>query len=139
VTKVISFKFEPTYHRIMTLSSHSEDTRTELAYTPFDLVKSAQEFAAEVAGTAERKKKTISAPVGIQVFLLYVRAHGNVPIHKGQGAITVQTILGHATLIAGAASHDLPKGSMVCVAAGAPHQVLAGPETVLVVTQALQV
>lgn len=121
----------------MTLSSHGEAIQPK-PLTPLDLTKAAQEFAAEVAGTAERKKKTIPAPVGIQVFLLYVRAQGNVPIHKVSGAITVQTILGGAHLIADAASHDLPTGCMVCVGAGVPHEVFADTETVLLVTHALQ-
>jgi quercetin dioxygenase-like cupin family protein len=98
----------------------------------------AQELAFEVAGSAERKKKAIPSPAGIQAFLLYLRAKGSVPTHKVSGAIAVHTVLGIAMLTAGPASHCLPTGSMVCVAAGLPHEIFARTETVLLVTYAIQ-
>jgi quercetin dioxygenase-like cupin family protein len=106
--------------------------------SPLDLTQAAHDFAAEVAGTAERKKKTIPSPVGLQAFLLYVRAQGYVPAHQVSGAITVQTLLGDAHMTTGGHTYDLPKGSMLCVAAGVPHDVAANTETVLLVTHALQ-
>lgn len=114
--------------------------QSESTYTPspLDLTKSAQDFAAEVGGISERKKKPIPSPPGLQAFLLYIRAQGYVPIHQVSGAITVQNIVGEARMTAGDHSYDLPKGSMVCVAAGIPHEISANTETVLLVTHALQ-
>jgi quercetin dioxygenase-like cupin family protein len=138
VTKVISSNFYPTYHQLMTLSSEDNNLQAEAPFPPLHLKKLAHEFAAEIASSTERKKKNLPSPPGIQLFLLYVRAQGNVPAHKVAGAITVQTIVGNARLTAETASYDLPEGSMVCVAGGVPHELFAETETVLLVTHTLQ-
>lgn len=102
-----------------------------------DLAQAAQEFAKEVSSTAERKKKTIPSPDGLQLFLLYVRAQGYVPAHQVAGPITVQTIFGDARLAVGNQSYSLPQGSVISIAAGVPHDVSADSETVLLVTHSL--
>jgi quercetin dioxygenase-like cupin family protein len=113
--------------------------QSEPAYSSstLNLTQAAREFAAEVSGTTERKKKTIPSPDGLQLFLLYVRAQGYVPAHQVAGPITVQTIFGNARLSVAGHNHDLPQGSMISLAAGIPHDVSANTETVLLVTQAL--
>ena len=114
--------------------------QSELPYTfpSIDLTHAAQEFAAEVAGTAERKKKTIPSPPGLQTFLLYVRAQGYVPLHQVSGAITVQTVLGDARLTAEGHKYNLPRGTVMSLGAGVPHDVFASTESVLLVTHAPQ-
>lgn len=57
----------------MTLGSQFENEQVDI-FTPLELIKAAKDFAAEIAGSAERKKKTIPTPTGVQLFLLYVRA-----------------------------------------------------------------
>jgi quercetin dioxygenase-like cupin family protein len=105
--------------------------------SPLNLTQAAQEFATEVSGTAERKKKTIPSPVGLQLFLLYVRAQGYVPAHQVAGPITVQTIFGDARLAIAGQNYDLPQGSVVCLSAGVPHDVFVSTDTVLLVTHVL--
>lgn len=46
-----------------------------------DVHKAALDFAAEIAGTQERKKKSLFDGEELQGFLLYIKAHGHVPSH----------------------------------------------------------
>jgi quercetin dioxygenase-like cupin family protein len=101
-----------------------------------DLGQAAMEFAAEVAGAAERKKKSLPAPEGLQTFFLYVRRQGHVPEHAVSGPITIQNIFGRASVTTAEQSYDLDEGDMVALGAGIPHDVAATRETVLLVTQA---
>jgi quercetin dioxygenase-like cupin family protein len=103
-----------------------------------DLGKAAMDFAAEVGGSTERKKKSLPAPAGLQTFFLYIRAQGHVPEHTVSGPITIQNIFGRASITAAGHNHDLEEGQMVALAAGIPHGVLATRETVLLVTHALR-
>jgi quercetin dioxygenase-like cupin family protein len=113
----------------------SEITGTHSA---IELARAAREFATEVGASVERKKKPRSSPEGLQIFFLYIRVHGYVPLHQVSGAITVQTIVGHARLTAEGNSYDLPQGSMVWLPTGVPHELSASMESVLLVTHALQ-
>ena len=114
--------------------------QSESSYSasPLDVTQAAREFAAEVAGSAERKKKTIPSPHGLQAFLLYVRANGTVPAHQVAGPITVQCVVGEASFTAEGQSHRLPAGTMISLAAGIPHDLAASTDSVLLVTHALQ-
>jgi quercetin dioxygenase-like cupin family protein len=108
-------------------------------YPVTDLLQAAHDLAAEVAGTVEYKKKTIAAPPGLQMFLLYVRAKGQVPLHHVTGAITVHTILGNATLAVDGRAYVLALGNVLPIADGVPHAVSAIQESVLLVTHALKI
>ena len=101
-----------------------------------DLGQAAMDFAAEVSGTTERKKKAIPAPPGLQTFFLYVRAHGYVPVHTVSGPITIQNIFGRARVATEEQSYDLEEGDAVALAAGVPHDVSGMRESVLLVTHA---
>lgn len=103
-----------------------------------DLLNRAQELLQEASGTsAERTKKSISSPEGLQMFLLYVRTGAQVPKHQVKGPITVQTLLGHAQMTAEDRSYDLPQGSIASFGAGIPHDVFGVTTSVLLVTHAL--
>ncbi len=107
-------------------------------FLPLDLTQAAREFAAEVGGTAEREKKPIPSPPGLQMFFLYIRAQGYVPPHHVPEPIAVQTILGEARFSAQGQSYALPQGSVVFLAADVPHELFASTESVLLVTRALR-
>jgi quercetin dioxygenase-like cupin family protein len=92
----------------------------------------------EVAGSAERKKKTIPSALGLQTFLLYVRSHGSVPVHQVPGPITVQAVLGNARISAQGQTYEFLPGSFVSIAGGVPHALSASTDSVLLVTHALQ-
>ena len=105
---------------------------------PFDLVHEAEAFLGEVsATTAERSKKAIASADGLQVFLLFVRAKCRVPDHRVNGPITVQTLIGHAQMMAEGNSYELPQGSIISFAADVVHDVSAVADSVLLVTRAL--
>jgi quercetin dioxygenase-like cupin family protein len=95
-------------------------------------------FSLKWPGAVERKKKTIASPSGLQMFLLYVRADGQVPLHQVTGAITVHTLIGNATLTVNDRSYVLAPGNVLPIAAGAPHSVSADRESVLLITHALR-
>ncbi len=106
--------------------------------TAIDVESAAREFAAEVAGSAERKKKALQSPEGLQLFLLYIRAHGTVPAHQVTGPITVQGVLGRAKFTVGGRTFELSRGMVVRVGAGEPHELSAEEESVLLVTHSLR-
>lgn len=102
----------------------------------FDMAEAAVDFAAEVAGSSERKKMSLPAPAGLQSFLLYVRAQGHVPVHTVSGPITIQNIFGRASVATPEQSYELEEGEVLGLGAGVPHDVSAVRETVLLVTHA---
>jgi len=102
----------------------------------FDLGQAALNFAAEVAGSSERKKKSLPAPAGLQSFLLYVRKHGYVPVHTVSGPITIQNIFGRVSIATDEQNYELEEGEVLGLAGGVPHDVSAARETVLLVTHA---
>lgn len=101
------------------------------------LAEAAQEFANEVAGQSERRKKDLPAPPGLRTFLLYVRANGHVPLHQVSGPITIQGVLGDSRIQTPDDTYELRQGGMVALAAAVPHDVSATTESVLLVTHAL--
>ena len=102
-----------------------------------DLMTKAEELLREASDSpAERTKKAIPSPDGLQLFLLYVRAGALVPKHQVKGPITVQTLLGHAQMTADEHSYDLPQGNIAMFKASVPHDVLALTNSVLLVTHA---
>src|SRR5512143_3236597 len=100
-------------------------------------MKVAKEFAAEVAGTAERKKKPLPSADGLQTFLLYVRAGGKVPPHQVSGAISVQTLIGRTNFSVSDQTYNLPTVNVILVGRGLQHSLSADEETVLLVSHAL--
>ncbi len=108
----------------------------EQSCTVYDVVNAALDFAAEVRGTVERKKKSVPAPAGLQTFLLYVRPGGYIPTHEVSGPITVQSILGDARIGLGEQSCELPEGAVISLPAAVAHDVFAYNESVLLVTHA---
>jgi hypothetical protein len=78
VTTIISLNFCPTYHQITTLSSEKKDIQAETVVGSLDLKNLAQEFAADVPGREERKKKTLPARIGIQVSCCTFERHFSV-------------------------------------------------------------
>jgi quercetin dioxygenase-like cupin family protein len=106
------------------------------AIPAIDLGQAAMDFAREVAGSTERRKKSLPAPAGLQTFFLYVRAQGYVPVHTVSGPITIQNIFGRASVAAAGQNYELDEGDIVALGAGVPHDVSAMRETVLLVTHA---
>ncbi|HUO61244.1 MAG TPA: AraC family ligand binding domain-containing protein [Candidatus Acidoferrales bacterium] len=110
---------------------HSEHAQT------FSLSELARDFATEVAGASERKKKNLTSYPGLQTFLLYIRAQGTVPTHQVSGAITVQTLIGHVHFTAAGNTHPMPTGAIIALAPGVPHELSADGESVVLVTHAI--
>ncbi len=103
-----------------------------------ELLREADYFLKEaVTGPAERSKRALPSTSDLQIFLLFVRAKGEVPKHQVKGPIAVQTLLGHAEMSGEGTTYDLPKGSLISFVAGAPHAVRAFEDSVLLVTHAI--
>jgi len=107
---------------------------TDSGSTLIDTSQAAAEFAAEVQGHQERKKKTLLDTPDLQLFLLYVKPNGYVPIHKVEGPITVHTLVGRLRMKAQESEHDMPAGTVLALRENVSHDVFGEEESVALVT-----
>ena len=71
---------------------------------------------------------------GLRVLLLHLKAGEELPEHSTPGTITVQCVKGEVVFASGEEQNTLTPGSLISVAAGAPHRVSAQQDSLLLVT-----
>ena len=71
---------------------------------------------------------------GIRTFLLHLRADEEMPEHKVNGPITVQCLQGALQFRTGTEDEELIAGSLLTLAGGVPHALLARRASLLLIT-----
>lgn len=106
---------------------------TDSGSTLIHISQAAAEFAAEVQGQQERRKKTLLDTPDLQLFLLYVKLNGYVPIHKVEGPITVHTLIGRVRMKAQEYERQMA-GTLLALREDVSHDVFGEEESVVLVT-----
>ena len=71
---------------------------------------------------------------GMSAVLFDFESGGRLSRHAADGLVTIQTIAGRVTVVAGQTSHELPTGSLLVLEPGVVHDVVAdSPSQVLLV------
>jgi len=76
---------------------------------------------------------------GLRTLLLHLNSGEQIPEHQTRGAITVHCLKGEATFLNGEEPVELKPASLISVAPGVPHSVIAQQDTLLLVTMSEQV
>jgi quercetin dioxygenase-like cupin family protein len=71
---------------------------------------------------------------GLRTLLLHLTSGEQIPEHQTRGAITVHCLQGEATFLSGEERVELRSASLISVAPGAPHSVIAQQDTLLLLT-----
>jgi quercetin dioxygenase-like cupin family protein len=71
---------------------------------------------------------------GLRGLLLHLKAGEELPEHSTPGTITVQCVRGEVVFASGEEQNTLTPGSLISLAAGAPHRASAQPDSLLLVT-----
>ena len=71
---------------------------------------------------------------GIRTFLLHLRVDEEMPEHKVNGPITVQCLQGALQFRTGTEDEELIAGSLLTLAGGVPHALLARRASLLLIT-----
>ncbi len=71
---------------------------------------------------------------GLRGLLLHLKAGEELPEHSTPGTITVQSLKGEVVFASGEEQNTLTPGSLISLAAGAPHRVSAQQNSLLLVT-----
>ena len=84
--------------------------------------------------TALARATTLFHEYGMRGLLLHLKAGEQIPEHRTQGSITVQSLKGEAIFASGEEQITLRPGSLVSLAPAVPHRVMAQQDTLLLVT-----
>lgn len=115
------------------------DQRFAAPQHQFDLAVVAAKLAQEVeAGEAGHRQEVLykNGPTSISLFLF---GHlSRLPPHRAKGIVSIQVLKGHLRVMAEGQSHDLRSGSILILANGIQHDVVAQQESEMLLTVNLE-
>jgi len=98
-----------------------------------DILKSAEEITARDHGRKGLLKHAITDMPGLRSFLLSVRKGVTVPEHSVQPSITIQLLVGEASVGTRGERYDLQESNVLALHGGVPHHVFASQHSLLLV------
>lgn len=100
-----------------------------------DLPALTRQIKSEEAWTKnDRNAITIFKTPGVNIVLIALHAHAEMPKHTAQGIISVQVLEGSVKFSTDDEFIDIKKGQLVTLHAGIPHSVLATEEAIFLLT-----
>jgi quercetin dioxygenase-like cupin family protein len=90
--------------------------------------------AYQIDTTALPRSTALFHEPGLRGLLLHLKAGEELPEHSTPGAITVQCVKGEVVFASGEEQNTLTPGSLISLAAGAPHRASAQQDSLLLVT-----
>lgn len=104
------------------------------AYLEFDLAREIDQLRHEPEWATGQNAKTLVKFDDFRVVLMVLRAHAQMPSHRTEGRISIQTVRGHIQVRAAERTFNLPVGGLLTLDRGLPHDVEALEESVLLLT-----
>jgi quercetin dioxygenase-like cupin family protein len=104
------------------------------AYLEFDLTRELDQLHREPGWTSGQNAKTLVKYDDFRVVLTALKARAGLPGHRTEGRISIQTVMGHIQVRAEGRTFDLPKGSLLALDRGVPHDVEALEESAFLLT-----
>ena len=115
------------------------DQRFAAPQHQFDLAAVAARLGQELeAGEAGHRQEMLykNGPTSMSLFLF---GHlSRLPPHRTKGVVIIQVLKGHLRVMAEGQSHDLRAGSVLILAKGIQHDVVAQQESEMLLTVSLQ-
>ena len=101
----------------------------------FDLQAVAEKLKHEPeAGEAGRRQETLYRHGRMSVALFVFDRLTRLAQHRAGGVVQIQVLKGHLRVTADGTPHDLPAGSLLVLAAGVEHDVVAQQESHMLLT-----
>lgn len=100
----------------------------------FDLDAEIKKLRAENSWHGGRNSKTLVKYANFRVVLIVLQRSARMEEHKTEGRISVQTIAGHVRMKAQDRMFDLPKGHILALERGVPHDVEALEDSAILLT-----
>ena len=103
-------------------------------FLEFDLEREVELLHSESAWTEGQNARTLVKFDDFRIVLMALRAGARLPGHQTRGRISIQTVIGHIMVRAEGRTFDLPRGGLIVLDRGLPHDVEAVEESAFVLT-----
>jgi quercetin dioxygenase-like cupin family protein len=98
-----------------------------------DLDESADRLLEGIAGH-RRRTETLAREAGVSILLMAMEAGDMLREHAAQGVVSIQLLIGHASVRAGGESFEILPGQLVMLQPGVRHDVSAIEQSSLLLT-----
>lgn len=98
-----------------------------------DLDESADRLLGALAGH-RRQTETLAREAGVSILLMAMEAGDMLREHSAQGVVSIQLLIGHASLNAAGETFDILPGQLVMLQPGVRHDVSAIEQSSLLLT-----
>jgi quercetin dioxygenase-like cupin family protein len=103
-------------------------------YLEFDLTREVDQLHHEPSWASGQNAKTLVKYDDFRVVLTVLKAGMRIPGHQTEGRISAHTVGGHIQVRAEGRTFDLPRGRLLALDRGVPHDVEALEESAFVLT-----
>jgi quercetin dioxygenase-like cupin family protein len=103
-------------------------------FLEFDLTREVEQLHGEPEWTNGQNAKTLVKYDDFRVVLIALKARARLPEHQTKGRLSIQTVAGHIVVRAEDRTFDLPRGSVIALDRGLPHDVEALEESACLLT-----
>jgi len=103
-------------------------------FLEFDLEREVELLHSEPAWATGQNARTLVKFDDLRILLMALRARARVPGHQTKGRISIHTVIGHILVRAEGRTFDLPRGGLIVLGQGLPHDVEALEESAFVLT-----
>ncbi len=100
----------------------------------FDLEQQISDLQQESYWQSGRNSKTIVKYADLRIVLTAIQKNTAIREHHSDGRISVQTVAGHIRMHAGGREFDLPRGHLLVLDRGMPHNVEALEDSAFLLT-----
>lgn len=98
-------------------------------YLEFDIARELEQLHREAGWQSGQNAKTLVKFDGLRIVLIALKARSRIGGHHTEGQISIQTVAGNIQVRAQGQSFDLPKGGLLGLNQGLPHDVEALEES----------
>ena len=103
-------------------------------YLEFNLAGEIDQLHGERTWSTGQNAKTLAKYADFRVVLTVLRAQAQIPGHRTEGRVSIQTVRGHIVVRAEGRTFDLPAGALLVLDSGVPHDVEAREDSALLLT-----
>jgi quercetin dioxygenase-like cupin family protein len=117
--------------------SHNGRPQTQPMAAPFlefDLLRELEQLHAEPKWSSGQNARTLVKLEDFRVVLMTLRARSRIPLHQAKGRISIHTVFGHIVVRAEGRAFKMPRGALLALDKGLPHDVEAVEDSAFLLT-----
>lgn len=103
-------------------------------FLEFDLSSALTQLHAEAAWESGRNARTLVKYDDLRIVLMALKDQARIPVHRAEGRISIQTLVGHLRVQAEGRTFDLREGGLLTLERGVPHEVEALGDSAFLLT-----